>query len=298
MSRVAGYLQGNRRRQPGHNRLMQWFARLQAALSRTRDLAAAEWVHLSRVNTSERPLEMPLAAAAASGLPIFIGASYGELGHGLVASLGGLVFLYLPTTQLAHRMAWLMACAFGLVASYTLGVLCHLYPSLTLPMLTLITIVVTMVCRFYAVPPPGSLFFVMAAAIGAYTPTQGLAAVLQVGLLAMGCVLGVAVAFVYSLHVLRTAGPSPPAMPVRNFDFVIVDSVVIGCFVGLALGLAQLLQLPRPYWVPVSCLAVIQGASLRAVWIRQFHRIAGTGIGPGPVHTTLASASMVKTAPI
>ena len=29
----------------------------------------------------------------------------------------------------------------------------------------------------------------------------------------------------------------------------------------------------------VSCLAVIQGASLRAVWTRQLHRIAGTGVG-------------------
>jgi len=55
--------------------------------------------------------------------------------------------------------------------------------------------------------------------------------------------------------------------------------VVIGAFVGLSLALAQLLQLPRPYWVPVSCLSVIQGVSLRAVWVRQFHRILGTAAG-------------------
>jgi uncharacterized membrane protein YccC len=35
----------------------------------------------------------------------------------------------------------------------------------------------------------------------------------------------------------------------------------------------------RPYWVPVSCLAVIQGVSLRAVWNRQLHRVLGTGVG-------------------
>jgi uncharacterized membrane protein YccC len=55
--------------------------------------------------------------------------------------------------------------------------------------------------------------------------------------------------------------------------------VVIGVFVGISLALAQLLQLERPYWVPVSCLAVIQGASLRAVWNRQLHRVLGTSIG-------------------
>ena len=115
--------------------------------TRARDVAADEWRHLTTLHASERPLEMPLAAALASGLPIFIGAWYGELAFGLAASLGGLVFLYLPATALAHRMAWLMACAFGLVACYTLGILCRLYAPLTLPLLTVATIAVTMVCR-------------------------------------------------------------------------------------------------------------------------------------------------------
>ena len=35
----------------------------------------------------------------------------------------------------------------------------------------------------------------------------------------------------------------------------------------------------KAYWVPVSCLAVIQGSSLRAVWNRQLHRIVGTSLG-------------------
>jgi hypothetical protein len=30
--------------------------------------------------------------------------------------------------------------------------------------------------------------------------------------------------------------------------------------------------------VPVSCLAVLQGASLRAVWNRQFQRLLGTAL--------------------
>ncbi len=246
---------------------------------RLRALVVAEWRHLTTVNASERPLEMPVAAALATGLPIFIGAATGQLAQGLAASLGGLVFLYLPGTSLAHRMAWIMACAFGLVGCYTLGVLSHLVPALTLPLLTVITMAVTMVCRFYAVPPPGSLFFVMAAAIAAYTPATGQDAQLQVGLLAMGCVLGVSIAFAYSLHRLRRAAPSPAPPPRTDFEFVVVESVVIGGFVGLSLALAQWLELSRPYWVPVSCLSVIQGVSLRAVWVRHFHRILGTAAG-------------------
>src|SRR5690606_6663849 len=110
-------------------------------------------------------------------------------------SLGGLVFLYLPATSLSHRMAWLMACGFAMAGSYTLGLLSQLLPGLTVPVLAVIAVLVTMVCRYYAVPPPGSLFFIMAASIGAYTPVSGAAVPLQVGLLTMGAVLACLIAF-------------------------------------------------------------------------------------------------------
>ena len=68
-------------------------------------------------------------------------------------------------------------------------------------------------------------------------------------------------------------------MPQPTFDFVVFDALVIGAFVGLSLALAQALQLEKAYWVPVSCLAVIQGHTLRAVWNKQMQRIVGTTIG-------------------
>lgn len=203
-----------------------------------RQLLADEWRQLASVNRSDRPWEMPVAAALASGLPIFIGAAYGELGLGLAASLGGLVFLHLPATRLSHRMAWLMACAFGMTGSHALGMLGHLVPALVVPLLVIITILVTMVCRFYAAPPPGSLFFVMAAAIGAYSPIHGRDALVQVGAVALGTVLAVAIAFLYSLHIVSRHGvpaPSPPPQP--EFDVVVVESVVIG---GFVLGAGEL----------------------------------------------------------
>jgi Fusaric acid resistance protein-like len=247
---------------------------------RLRQFLANEWRQLASVNRSDRPWEMPVAAALASGLPIFIGAAYGEPGLGLAGSLGGLVFLHLPATRLSHRMAWLMACAFGMTGSHALGMLGHLVPPLVVPLLVIITILVTMVSRFYAAPPPGSLFFVMAAAIGAYSPVHGRDALVQVGAVALGTVLAVAIAFLYSLHIVSRHGvPAPSPAPQPGFDVVVVDSVVIGGFVSLSLMAAYALQLDRPYWVPVSCLAIIQGASLRAAWTRQLQRIIGTVLG-------------------
>lgn len=245
-------------------------------------LLREELRHFFTVQRSDRRWQMPMAAALASGAPLLVGAAFDHLPYGLIGSLGGLVFLYLPATPLYHRMAWLMACAFGMGASYTLGVLSQFYLPVLVPVLALLAMLVSMVCRFYAVGPPAALFFVMAAAIGAYSQAQGLLVPLQVGLFFMGTLLAFLIAFVYSLYVLRLQPPQPvPPLPAPSFDDVVLDSVVIGAAVGLSLALAQLLQLSRPYWVPVSCLAVIQGVSLRAMWNRQLQRIAGTALGLG-----------------
>jgi uncharacterized membrane protein YccC len=243
-------------------------------------LLRTELRHLVTIHPSDRPWQMPFAAALAIGLPLFVGAFFDHLDYGLVSSLGGLVFLYLPATPLYHRMITLMACAFGLTACFTLGVMSHFLPLLMMPVLAFIAILVTMVCRFYGVGMPGSMFFIMVASLGAYSPVDVSQVPLMVGLVSMGALLACMIAFFYSVHVLRRQAPQPVSpLPEATFDYVVFDSVVIGISVGVSLALAQALQLENAYWVPVSCLAVIQGASLRAVWNKQLHRVLGTGIG-------------------
>ncbi len=250
------------------------------AWQRLKMLVQTELRHLTTITPSSRRWQMPFAAALATGLPLLVGAYFDHLNYGLVSSLGGLVFLYTPNTALSHRMVWLMACGFGMAACYALGVIGHFFPALLMWVITFTAILVNMVCRFYRVGPPGSLFFIMATAIGAFSPGDVEGIPLKVGLLTMGALLACLIAFFYSLHVLRLDPPQPVAPPPPpTFDFVIFDSVVIGACVGISLALAQLLQLERPYWVPVSCLAVIQGATLRAVWNKQLQRVLGTAVG-------------------
>src|SRR5690606_24075587 len=59
------------------------------------------------------------------------------------------------------------------------------------------------------------------------------------------------------------------------------DAVTIGLFIGGSYLFALWIGLDNPYWVPVSCAAVMQGATFRAVWHRNIHRIVGTIIGMG-----------------
>ncbi len=245
-----------------------------------KSLLRTELQHLTAIHPSDRLWQMCVAAALATGLPLLAGAYFNRLDDGLVSSLGGLVFLYLPGTPLWHRIITLMACAFAMSACYTMGLLSHFAPALMMPTLIFIIMLMTMVCRFFNLGPPGSLFFIMAAAIGAHSPTELQQIPRMVGLMTIGTLLACLVAFFYSLYALRLRAPKPVvALPTASFDFVIVDSVMIGIFVGIALALAQALQLQKAYWVPISCLAVIQGASLRAIWNRQLQRIIGTGIG-------------------
>jgi hypothetical protein len=235
---------------------------------------------LTHMQPNNRPWEMPIAACVASGVPLLVGVGFGRMDFGLVSMLGGLLFLSLPDTRMQHRMVLMMAVAFGMVACYALGALTHFFPAALVVALTLITVVASMTARFYRLPPPGILFLLMAASIAAYTPATLLDIPLRVGLIAMGALYACLVAFVYSLYRVRRAPPTLQLPePGMDFDYVVVDSVIIGSCVGLSLLLAELLQLQRPYWVPVSCLAIIQGASLRMVWNRHVHRVLGTIAG-------------------
>ena len=246
-------------------------------------LAAAirrEWLELTTVNPSDRPWEMPFAAALALGLPMFAGAAAGRMQDGVIASLAGLVFLYLPATAMHHRMVVLMTCSFGMICSYAIGAVGHLVPVLMVPLITICTILVTMLCNFYRIGPPGSLFFIMAAAVGVYTPGTAELIPHRVGLIALGCMNAAAIAFLYSIRILRRRPAEPkPESPAASFGPVWLDPIVIGLLVGLSLVLAELLHLEKPYWVPLSCLAIIQGMSLRHAWNRQVHRLLGTAIG-------------------
>lgn len=239
-----------------------------------------ELTHLAKINDSDRPWEMPIAAALCLGLPLLLGFYWGHVNYGLTASLGGLVFLYMPNTKIEHRMIFTMACGFGLITCFTLGLICHLVPAFMTVAIVAIAILVTMTCRYYSLGPPGSLFLIMAFAIGLFSPIEFEKIPLQVGLVAMGCILACSIGFFYSLYILRRRPAKPvQALPAPSFDFVVLDSVVIGVFVGISLAIAQLLELERPYWVPVSCLAVIQGVTFRAAWTRQVHRVIGTALG-------------------
>ena len=59
----------------------------------------------------------------------------------------------------------------------------------------------------------------------------------------------------------------------------IIEAIIFGIFLSIALGIGYFLNLTNPYWVAVACIAVMQGNSTQHVFQRSVQRIIGTLIG-------------------
>lgn len=229
---------------------------------------------------SDRPWQLPFTIALAASLPMAIGAMMGQMAQAALASIGAMTIVYLPRTRLDLRMASLMAVSCAMIACYVLGQASQMVPAMRVPMIVLVALLVSMGCRYYRIGPPGPLFFTMAAAIGAYAPTAVAEIPHHIGIFALGSLSAVSIAFVYSIHILRRREPLPPEQPPEDIlGDVVTTSVILAAFVGLSLAAAEALSFDKPYWVPVSCIAVMQGVNLRTVWNRQVQRIIGTVAG-------------------
>jgi len=244
--------------------------------------ARREVAALFVLQRSDRPWQLPFAAALASGVPLAAGAYAGMPQAGSLGAVAGLSFLYLPATRLHHRIPVIMACAFGMVASYAVDVAGNFVPGAAIGLIACLAAAAMLFCKSQSLVPPGPLFMVMTASIAAFSPVHAEGAVLNLGFFVMGCIWACLVAVAYSAWLLRRRAPvEPPSLSREGLEMALVDSLLTGLFVGLSLALAEVLGLEKAYWVPVSCLAVLQGVTLRVSWSRHVHRILGTIIGIG-----------------
>lgn len=60
-----------------------------------------------------------------------------------------------------------------------------------------------------------------------------------------------------------------------------IESFLVGFFMFSSLLIGHFFEFNKPYWIPISCLAVMQGATTHHIWRRGFYRILGTILGMG-----------------
>lgn len=232
------------------------------------------------LNKPSRPWHVALVATIGMAIPALLGVYFGQMANAILACVGSMVILYIPRTSIPHRMVTLAVCSFGIVTCFTLGLGAGFNIYAAAVVLVATTLLVDFICRYYAIPAPGNFFFVFLAALGCTLPYSLELIPTRVGLVALGCMLSCLVAFFYSLLV-KLPAPNPVVVGEKNNARLLLQSLVIGLFVGGSYLLAELMGLQKPYWVPISCAAIMQGASFTLVWQRNIHRVGGTVLGMG-----------------
>lgn len=234
-------------------------------------------------NPTERVWQLPFFMALGVGLVLSLGAYFERIDLGLISMIGAMAFLYTPSTPLYHRMAVVMCCSFGMSLCFLLGLLTHLLPALAPLLIGAVAFASSVLVRYYSLGAPGYFYFVLSALLASFFPFETKDFIFLVGLICVGGMVANLMAFLYSLSVIYIFKNTPvqnvPKRGHLGFDAVVVDSLIMGFFIGLALFVGHFLELERSYWVAVSCTVIMQGITLDSVWIKQIQRILGTLLG-------------------
>jgi uncharacterized membrane protein YccC len=232
----------------------------------------------------KRPLGFLVTVALAVGGPVILGVFLGHFVMGVGASIGGLACIYLRQTSLPHRMITMALVTFGFCTSFTISLLSSFNPWILAISFGFVAFWATFICRYFSVPPPGSFFFILVACIASAMPFDLSLLPQRAGLLLFGCISASILALAYSLlqllrgdnNIVHTAESIEPRIVA-----IFLESATIAIFIAMSYVLALLIGFDRPYWAPISCAAILQGASFRAVHHRNIHRIVGTAVGMG-----------------
>ena len=241
----------------------------------------AEFKALFHFNESKRLWHIPILAGICVGLPLFIGLALDQMADAMFASMAGLVILYLPNTSLANRMITLLACSFGFMFSFMVGTIVSFNPLYLSPVFALFAMGLNWTANYLNMAPPRGFFFIFLASIASCIPVDPIEIPHRLGLIGLGTMISTLLAFLYSLLVIKKYPPNNTLVLEKSSHTNILESAIVGLFTGISLVVAHLLELDKPYWVPVSCLAVMQGGNLKHIWQRSVHRISGTFIGLG-----------------
>lgn len=225
----------------------------------------------------------PVVAGLSVGIPVIVGYFTGHLTEGKLVSLAGLVILYIHKQPITTQMITLMTCSFGLMLSFTIGIIFSFHLYLSCLVLGLYAFLVN-ISLFYLNMrrPPGNFFFIMIASVAICLPFDPPTIPHKIGLIGIGtmgtCLLGL-------FYCIFTARENSTATSVINVTrpnskyMILTESITLGVFIGSALLIGRLLKLENPYWIPTTCAAVMQGASTKHIWQRSIQRIAGTLLG-------------------
>ncbi len=120
-------------------------------------LAARRWPHALR-------------ASLCMGVPVITGVVYGDIGAGLLATIGGFTALYGSGRPYLHRAMELAWIGLAFAVAISLGNWAATLSGFTVPLIALIAMLATWLCNALRVGPPGAYLFTLACAAGSAMP--------------------------------------------------------------------------------------------------------------------------------
>lgn len=237
---------------------------------------------MMEIKKTERQWHFPLLAGVCIGVCLFVGWYFDKLSYGNLSSVGGLVILYFTHASLSKRMVHVCMAAFGLTFAFALGSVFSFHSVAAAFGIALCAFLTHLVTSYFQIPPPRDFFFIMVCAVGTNIPFDVEMLPTHVGLVAMGAMVSVCLAFFYSVFIAKQTVELPQRQTGGKKRYTkLVESLIIAvcCFIGLMIG--HIFKMHSPYWIPVSAMAVIQGKDFIHTSERNFHRIVGTFVGLG-----------------
>lgn len=236
---------------------------------------------LIQLNDTERLWHISLLNSLCVGMPILVGYFLNNLRLGLGAAFCGFVILYLPNTKISHRMITLMGVSYGFLISFAVGIGTSFHPVVSAVSLGIYAALVHWTTVKLGLKAPGNFFILIIAVIAGCQPFDLESIASRIGAMALATMFACLVGFLYSLYIIKKYPPIQEVIRTKWRYTNVFESMIWGVFTFLSVLAGHYLVEHNPYWVPVSCLAVMQGVGAKQIWQRSYHRIIGTFIGMG-----------------
>lgn len=223
-------------------------------------------------------------AGSTTGIMLMVGYLLNNMQIGTFGALGAFAFLYyqpIPTKALMRRIFKVGIC---LVLSFLAGALSTFVPWMIPITISLISLISLLIFRILNLPNPGSFFVIMVGSMGTgltLTFTGIIWAALYVAFGVLAAVLIASLVGVVHRKLIEEVEYRPESFKtkfvyaVKNDQELLLSSIhhagiiFFATYLGLALGLGN------PYWITISCAAVLQGRELTIIMHRNIQRVVG-----------------------